>query len=207
MGPSAQKPAMRVRQGGGFNQGFGNFTDEHLDENAMQQAMQQKALQQQGTTAGTKPQPQQHGAGAGVPPAPPREVGTIPDEAKRAGQDVWTEIKQFFRLNTWLNINPDAKDPAELAKQKQTHQRWQKLNQEQQSVAKKMYQQEVQRKKAQAEEEERKRQQAKQQEASALPMPSSPQKGPVGPTGSKKQKAINKLQQDRQNMSGPSSAN
>jgi len=205
MGPSAQKPAMRVRQGGGFNQGFGNFTDEHLDENAMQQAMQQKALQQQSTTSGTKPQPQQQGTG--LPPAPPREVGTISDEVKRAGQDIWTEVKQFFRLNTWLNINPETKDPAELAKQKQIHRRWQELDQNQRAVAKKMYQQEVQRKKAEAEEEERKKQQAKQQEASALPMPSSPQKGPVGPTGSKKQKAINKLQQDRQNMSGPSSAN
>lgn len=205
MGPSSPKPAMRVRQGGGFNQGFGDFTDEHLEENAMQGAIQQKALQQQSTNAGTKSQSQQQATG--LPPAPPREVGTIPEETKRAANDIWGEIKQFFELNTWLNINPESKDPAELAKRKQTHQRWQKLNQEQQSVAKKIYQEEIQRKKALAEEEERKKQQQKQQEASALPMPSSPQKGPVGPTGSKKQKAINKLQQDRQNMSGPSSAN
>lgn len=205
MGPSAQKPAMRVRQSGGFNQGFGNFTDEHLEENSMRQAVQQKALQQQGTNTGTKSQQKQQGTG--TPPPPPREVSTIKDEGVRAVKDVLIEIRQFFSLNTWLNINPQTKDPGELAKQKQTHQRWQRLNQEQQAVAKKMYQEEVQRKKILAEQEERKNQQKRQQEADALPMPSSPKKGPVGPSGSKKQKAINKLQQDRQKMSGPSGAN
>jgi hypothetical protein len=204
MPPAASKSNMRVRPGGGFNQGLGNFDEEHLEDSAMQQAMQQKVLQQQNTNSGTKSPTQSQATGQ--PSAPPREVGTIASEATRAGQDVWLEVKEFFKVNTWLKINPETKDPQELAKQKQIHQRWQKLNQEQQAMAKRMYQQEVERKKVQAEEEERKNQVAQQQQQSELPMPSSPQKGPIGPTGSTKQKVIHKLQQDRQQLGGPSSA-
>lgn len=205
MGPASPKPTTRVRQGGGFNQGLGSFADEHLEENAMQQAMQQKMLQQQSAQTGTKSQSQQ--GGVGQPPPPPREVGSIPEEALRFGRDVWTGVRQFFSLNTWLNINPNTKNPEELAKQKQIHQRWQRLTEDQQAVAKQNYQRETQRKKAQAEEEEQKKQQAQAREQAELPMPSSPQKGPIGPAGSKKQKAIQKLQQDRQQMSGPSGSN
>ena len=216
---------MRARPGGGFNQGMGNFGEAHMEEQAMQQAMQQKTASQQSTSAqsslgagmgGNKAQTQQQQAQAmqqmaggqqpGQAPAP-REVGTIPEEASRVGTDIFAELKKFFSINTWLGVKPETDDPQEIAKRKQVHQRWQKLNAEQQEVAKKKYQEDLQRKKAEEEEKERKKQMEEQQKAQQIQMPSSPKKGAVGPGGSKKQKATQKLQNDRKQLSGPSSAN
>lgn len=217
MSPSPAKPAMRARPGGGFNQGLGNFNEEHMEQQAMQQAVQQKSAQQQGAqtgvSAGAQPQNAQQAIqqmakqGAGAQPAPPREFTGLKDEIKYAKDDVSSEIKAFFKLNTWLGIKPAEKDQQELAKQKQVHQRFQRLDQEQQQVAKQMYQEELQRKKAEEEEKERKQQMQEQQKHQDLPMPTSTKKGPVGPGGSKKQKAVQKLQSSRQQLSGPSSAN
>lgn len=224
MVPGGPKPAMRSRSGGGFNQGLGNFNEAHMEENAMQQAMQQKTAGQQGTSAqsslgagagGNKAQQQQQqqmmqqmmgGQQPGQQQAP-REVGSIQEEAARAGKDILAELKQFFSINTWLGIKPETDDPQEIAKRKQVHQRWQKLDQEQQAVAKKKYQEEMQRKKAEEEEKQRKKQMEEQQKAQQIQIPTSTKKGPVGPGGSKKQKAVQKLQNDRQQMRGPSSAN
>lgn len=123
------------------------------------------------------------------------------------GQDVATGVKDFFSINTWLQINPEAKDPEELAKRRQVHARFKELDEEQQAVARQMYEAELQKKKA-AEEEEAQRKQAQEaQKEQELPMPSSPQKGPVGPAGSGKKRAIQKLQQDRQGIRSLSGSN
>lgn len=217
----APKPSFRPRPGGGFNQGIGHF-NEHLDEDAMQQSVKQKALTQQtndpataqAAAQGQSAHAQQPGQGqfpgqqpGGAPPRPPREVSSIADELiTRPAHDIIQELTSFFSLNTWLGIKPpNPDDPQEVARKKQMHQRWQKLNDEQQEVAKRRYQEEMQKKKTLEEEEQRKKQMEEQQKAQTLEMPSSPQKGPVGPAGSKKQKAVQKLQQDRKTLGGPSS--
>jgi hypothetical protein len=198
----APRPAARPRPGGGFNQGMGQF-GEHLDENAAQQAMGQKALSQQtASTAQQKP--------ATPPPAqqaPPRELGTITDEAKRVGGDIWGEIKQFFSLNTWLGLNPDTMTAEDKQKASQVHQNWNKLTQEEQQVSKQRYQQEMQRKKQEEEEKQQREEQRRQQaESQPIQAPSGPQKGPKGP-GGKKQKAVQKLQHDRKTLSSAKGSN
>jgi hypothetical protein len=219
------------RMGGGFNAGMGGMGGfgEHLDENAMQQALGQKQLAQQSTSQQSAIQAGQGGGkahtdfsqqqaealhqaqpnGAAVPASnTSREVGTLTEELlTRPVQDIAEGLMSFFDINALLGVNPQVDSPEEQAKKKQLHQRWQQLNQEQQQVAQQKYQQEMQKK--QAEEEEKQR--IKQQEAAAasqtIQAPSSPQKGPQGPGGSKKQKAVTKLQNDRKQLGGPSSVN
>lgn len=203
---------MRHRPGGGFNTGMGQF-GEHLDEAAAQQASTQKQLAQQqvnpqGATAAAANAKQ-----AAQPPAQqaPREVGSLGDElVKRPLHDIWQQIKQFFSLNTWLGINPETEDPEKKQKMTALHRRYQQLDQEQQAYARQLYQQREQEKKLQLEEEERKKQLAEQQkQESAIQMPSSPQKGPVGPASgkSKKSNAIAQLTQNRQRLGQAQGAN
>jgi hypothetical protein len=198
----APKPSFRPRPGGGFNPGMGQF-GEHMDDDAAQQAVGQKALGQQSvSTAQQKP--------ATPPPVqqtPPREVGSIADEAKRAASDVWSEIKQFFSLHTWLGINPDTLTQEEKQQASQFHQNWNKLTQAEQEVAQKKYQESMQKKKQEEEEQLRQEEEKRRSEAQPIQAPSGPKKGPVGPGGSKKQKATQQLQQDRKTLGGPKGSN
>lgn len=215
IGPGGPKPGgagLRPRMGGGFNQAMGQF-GEHLDENAFTQASSQKALGQQAAQvtpqqmAAAQAQAAQQQAPGGAP-VEPREVGTIKDEAKRAVTDIWEQVKNFFSLNTWLGIKPNKLTPEEQAKAKTVHQRYKQLDQEQQQVARQRYEKEMKRRQMIEEEKQRKAQQeAQAKQNSDIAVPSSPKKGPVGPGGSKKQKAVQKLQNDRKQMSGPSGAN
>ncbi len=221
--PKAGGPGARVRAGGGFNQFADELGGEHLQSSAMQQAMQQKAAAQKtadpraGQTSQAKMQQQalaqqlqQQQERAGGQPQAPREVGTIPEEFKRMGQDAFQELKSFFSLNTWLGVKPETDDPEEVAKRKKLHERWQNLTEEQQAVAKRQYQEELERKRAEEEEAQQKKQLEEQKKERGLPMPASPQKGPIGPGTagkSKKQDAVQRLQQSRQQLSGPSSLN
>lgn len=210
--------------------GMGGGFGEHLDENAMQQAMGQKQLAQQATNqqsalqagqGGGKAQTdfsqlqseagldglQQTQAGNPSQQPKPRPVGTLAEElVARPVQDVIAGIKSLFDINALLGINPQTDSPEDQARKQKMHQRWQQLDQEQQQVAQQKYQQEMQKK--QAEEEEKQR---RQQEAAAanqtIQAPSSPKKGPEGPGGSKKQKAVTKLENDRKQLGGPSSVN
>ncbi len=197
--------------GGGFNQGMGQF-GEHLDESAAQQASSQKALGQQGSQvsqqqiAAAQAQAAQQQA-PGAAPVEPREIGTIKDEVKRAGQDVWAEIKNFFSLNAWLGLKPNKLTPEDQAKAKTIHQRYKQLDQQEQQEARRRYEKEMKRRQAIEEEKQYKAQQEAQAKHSDVSVPSGPKKGPVGPGGNKKQKAVQKLQTDRKQLSGPSSAN
>jgi len=195
--------SVRMRTGGGFNQGMGQF-GEHFDESVTNQAMQQKALgQQQAAPSGaaaaaaasqTKPQsPQQR---------PPREVGSFKDELLiRPARDVSQGVKEFFSLNTWLGINPDTKDPQEKQRMVATHRRYQQLTEEQQAYARKKYEADMKKKQLEEEEKQRRKQQEEEQKNQELPLPSSPKKGPIGPGMSGKQKAAARVQQDRQRLS------
>lgn len=205
------KPAARPRPSGGFNQGIGHF-NENLDENAMQAAVQQKTLGQQGTTgtpAPVSPTGTPTGALPSQPaPAEPRPIGSIKDElVTRPVQDVGRELAAFFDINALLGINVEHDDPQTQAQKKALHSRWQNLNQKQQQLAQKMFQEEMQKKKQEQEAEAQKKQQAERARADTLVVPTSTQKGPVGPGGSGKKAAAAKLQHDRQTLGGPKSAN
>lgn len=228
-GPSGGGP--RPRMSGGFNAGPGGGFNEHLDENALQQAMGQKAFSQQASSQQSSLQSGQGGSkaqtdfsklqsgdlppgmeglagGAGTKAPKPREVGSFKDELLvRPVQDVIKGLKSLFDINALLGVNPQVDSPEEQAKKRQMHQRWQKLDQEQQQVAQANYQKEVQKKQAEEEERMRKAQQEEAARANAIQAPSSPQKGPKGPGGSKKQKAVTKLQNDRKQLGGPSGSN
>ncbi|HEX7018088.1 MAG TPA: hypothetical protein VF209_04245 [Patescibacteria group bacterium] len=215
-------PTSRPRMGGGFNQGLGDF-GEHLDEQAMMQAAQQKSLAQQGTNQQQSVQQGQGGqkaqqdlTAAQAPeavgqtqaqPVKPRALGTVPEElVVRPATDILKGLASIFDINALLGINTQE-DPQTQAKKKQLHQRWQQLTQEEQQVAQRKYQAEMQKKKAEEEEKERRRQEEEKQKAESIAPPSSPKKGPVGPGGSGKQRAVAKLEQDRKKLGGPSSAN
>jgi hypothetical protein len=218
--------------GGGFNAGPGGGFNEHLDENALQQAMGQKALSQQSSSQQSALQSGQGGGKAqtdfsklqsgDMPPgmeglagnqaatqAPkPREVGSLKDELLvRPVQDVIQGLKSLFDVNALLGINPQVDSPEEQAKKRAIHQRWNKLDQEQQQVAQAEYQKRVQEKQA---EEQRRMQEEQEKEAAranTIQAPASPQKGPKGPGGSKKKRAQTKLQNDRKKLGGPSGSN
>lgn len=207
-GPS---PAARPRTGGGFNPGMGSGAfSEHLDENAMQAAMGQKQLSQQQadpSTASAAAQAAQQKGLQGLTQAPskqkPREVGTIPQElVARPAKDIVKGVLSLFDINSLLGVDPVSDSPQEIAKKRQIHQRWTKLNQEQQQVAQQRYQELMQKKQQQEQEEQIRKEQEAQAEQQAVMPTSGPKKGPAGPAGSKKQKASQQLEMQRKSMGG-----
>lgn len=204
MSAPAHGPSVAPRPTGGFSSGHDQF-GEHLDEAALQQAVSQKQLGQQQATATGSPQGVPTGSAA---PTPPREMGSIAEElVTRPLVDIAKGVATLFDFSAALGMKPpETKTPEEKQRMAATHQRYQQLNQEQQAYAKKEYQRRLQEKQQQEEMEEQRRQQ--QQAASQdIVVPTSTQKGPVGPTGSSKQRAVTKLQHDRQTLGGPASAN
>lgn len=217
------KPSARPRPGGGFNrQGMDQFS-EHMDQQAMQAAMGQKQLGQQAAdpssasaaAAASKQGQQPAGAsdGSRAKQPPPREVGSLSDElVMRPIKDIGRELAAFFDINTLLGIDPQTDTPEEQAKKRQLHQRWQRLNKEQQQVAQQLHQEELERKQQEEQEEQLKKEQEEKaaeqrRQAMAQQATSKSQKGPVGPGMSRKQKAKAKLDLDRQRLGGPSSIN
>lgn len=194
---------MRARQGGGFNQLGGGLGSEHLDENATSSMQQQHQLTQQQADPQQVQQQVQNQKAQDELKHPPREVGSLVQEGKRAVGDIFRELKQFLSLSTWLGLEFETMTPDEKAKARTVHQNFNRLTQEQQQEAKKRFQLLEQKKKQQEEERIQKEQAKKQQEAQSIQMPTSTKKGPIGPASgkSKKQNAQAKLQQDRQRMS------
>lgn len=207
----ANGPSLRPRPGGGFNTGMGQF-GEHLDENATQQAVTQKQLGQQQAVGAGSPQGVPTGTNPlspTAPPPPPREMGTIVQELiTRPTVDITKGLLSLFDFSAALGMSPpETKSPEEKVRLQATHRRYQQLNQEQQAFARQKYQEEMQKKKLLQEEEERQKQQKRQLASQQVVLPSSPQNGPIGPAGSSKQRAVTKLQTDRQMLGGPASAN
>lgn len=217
-----------MRPGGGFRQTFGSFGESHLEENASQAATSQKVLAQQQanssqpTLAGSAPKsgsPLDSSAGLdGVLPGGmdqlankstnspqqphPREMGTIPEELiTRPVQDIFKEVSYIFNPDRILGINPQTDTPEQQAKKRQTHQRWQRLDQEQQAEARRLFQEKQARKQREEQELQQKKQREAELNSQSLALPSSPKKGPVGPSGSKRQKATQQLQHNRKTLS------
>ena len=211
-------PKVAARQGGGFRPGFGHFNEEHLEQQATGTAVQQKQLAQQ-TTQSTQPttghaaaQPgnaQQHPAQQ-LKTEPPRDVSGIGDElVKRPAKDIVKGLKAIFNINDILGIKP-GDTPEEETHKKQLHQRWQKLDQEQQAVAKQLFEKKMAEEQQAEQEQEQQKQveeEEKQQGLKAITPPTSPKKGPIGLAGSKKQKATQQLEQQRQSIGRVAGAN
>jgi hypothetical protein len=192
---SGSVPNFNSQQLGGINGG-------QLSE-LLNQGGQQKPT---GSSTGSSTSPSTPGPSS-IPK--PRDVSSLTDElVKRPAGDIVESLQAFFSLNTWLGIAPPNPDSQEDVMRKQKiHQRYQQLTQEQQQIAQQKYQEQLQRKKMEEEEKERRKQAEEQQKAQEIVMPSSPQKGPVGPSGSGKQRAVQKLTQDRKTLSSPSGSN
>ena len=62
-------------------------------------------------------------------------------------------------------------------------------------------------KKVQEEEQAKKQQTQQAQRQESISPPASPQKGPIGPGGSRGQRAVSKLEQERKNLSAPPGSN
>lgn len=204
----------QMRPGGGFRQSFGDgLSDEHESSSAAAAAAAQKQSAQQSSILGQQGVAKQQAAaaGAGQTPlassevakqqTPPREVTSLSEELiKRPVKDIISTAKSFFDLNAILGINPE--DPPEKKQKKQkVAQNWQKLTQEEQAFVQKQYQEEQQKKqREQQEEQEKKDKEAQEAEEQSIAPPSSPQKGPVGLGGSKKQQTSQLLQNRRTQM-------
>lgn len=228
------KPQSAGQKGRSQVQPIGGAFGEAFDEQAMMQAMSakqssqqaaapvQQALQQgQGGTAAANDfganeammqQMQKAGATGGMPGMPgakaPRAVGSLTDELiNRPIQDVKEGLQSIFDLNDLLGVNPTTDTPEEQAKKRIIHQNFQRLTQEQQQVAQQQYQEEMERKQREEQEEEEKRRRKQQEESQTIQAPSGKKQGPDAGGGSRKQKAMTKLQNDRKQLGGPGSSN
>ncbi|MFZ1721332.1 MAG: hypothetical protein WAU07_02395 [Microgenomates group bacterium] len=135
-------------------------------------------------------------------------IGSVGDELKKFPQEIWEAASAFYSINTWLGIDPVTLTPDERQKAVAKHQRFESLKAEQKQKGQEMYQEEMEKKKKiQMEEEEKRRKDQQKAANQQAVLPSSPKKGPVGPGGSKKQKATQQLEQDRKTLSGPSGKN
>lgn len=208
----SKKSGVAARQGGGFRGGFGNFNEEHMEQQAMSSSVQQHQLQQQTsnaaqTTAGGSAI-QTGGVSQETPQRekPAREVDTIKEEGKRAVKDVISELKGFFSLQKLLDIKTDD-TPEEKQKKESILKRFNKLTDDQKKIAQEKYQAKMKKEKAEEEEKQAKKQKEAQEKQASIAPPSTPKKGAVGPGGSKKQKAASQLQQNRQTIGTVQGAN
>jgi hypothetical protein len=204
----------QVRPGGGFRQSFGSgLSDEHESELASQALASQKQATQQASVLGQQGVAKQQAiqGGAGQTPlasnevakqqTPPREVTNLGEELiKRPIKDILQTGKSFFDLNALLGINPEDSPEQKAKKQKIAH-NWQQLTSEEQAYVQRQYQEEQQKKQQELQiEQEQKEKEAKEAEEQVIAPPSSPHKGPVGLTGSKKQQTSQLLQNRRTQM-------
>ncbi|MCB9813588.1 MAG: hypothetical protein H6772_04240 [Pseudomonadales bacterium] len=192
-------------QGGGAS--LSNFGESFQDGNSLMQNVKNQSSSKGNNSSGTNQNNlgnSLHSSASSQNPVPqkpqiePREVGSLADEAKRGVEDVWTEVKQFFSINTWLGIDPENMNPQQQAEAKEIHARYTQLDQKQQAIAKQMYEERMQKKKLiEQEEQQRKQIEAQKQQEQAYSIPSGPQKGAGAQKGNKKQQMIHKIKQDR----------
>lgn len=203
----------QMRPGGGFRQSFGSgLSDEHESEMSSSASASQKQAAQQSSILGQQGVAKQQAVagGAGKTPlassevakqqTPPREVTSLGEELfKRPLKDFWQTSKSLFDLNTLLRIN-SADSPEKKAKKQEIGQNWQKLTSQEQAYVQKKYQEDQQTKQQEQQAEQEKKEKEAQEEEQTIAPPSSPQKGPVGLTGSKKQQTSQLLQNRRTQM-------
>lgn len=196
-----------TRQSGGMRSAMGSLgmDSERMEQQAMQGATQQKAVSQQASNTGTKPNPQQNQSQ--TQQAPPREMGSFTDELiKRPAKDVVKEISKFFDLNDLLGIKRDD-TPEEKARKNKTHQRYQQLTKEEQRVAQEKYQKSLQKKQQEEKIKQQKQQEEQQAQARTLPSVGKVSKrGTALMGGSQKKQAAARLEDSRKTIGKVASA-
>ncbi len=207
----------QMRPGGGFRQTFGSgFSDEHESAAALNSATAQKQIAQQSSVLGQQGVAKQQAVASGTGQTPlaspdgqqqqappnPRNIANLGEElVLRPAKDIVNAFKSFFDLNALLGINTED-PPEKKAKKQKIAQNWQKLTQEEQAYVQQKYQEEQQKKQQEMQEEQqRKEEEARQAEEQSIAPPSSPKKGPVGPSGNKKQQTAQLMQNKRTQMS------
>lgn len=136
----------------------------------------------------------------GQPSTPPREVGTITEEAQRMVTDVAEGIgnipqEMIQGVLDMLGLARPPKNPEEQAKLQQFFQNYQRLDAEQQQAFQMRMQQEAQRKEMIRQEEEAKAAQREQAEAQGMSVPGGKVPG---------QGALDAMNQQRKGMGGAS---
>lgn len=134
------------------------------------------------------------------PSTPPREVGTITEEAQRMVMDAAEGIgnipqEMMQSVLDMLGLARPPKDPEEQAKLQQFFQNFQRLDAEQQQAFQMRMQQEAQRKEMLHQEEEMKAAQEKQAQEQGLSVPGGKVSG---------QGALDAMNQQRKGMGGAS---
>ena len=186
------------------NNGLGSQGSESISEMAQKMGGSSAGSSQVQPSA-QQLQAMQQNMGVGQSDQKPSEVGSIGEElVTRPLEDIAQGIRSIFSIDNLLGQESSKPDPEAQAKKKQLHQRFNQLTQEEQGVARQRYQQEMERKQRMAEEDQIRRQQEAQSKQ-AIQMPSSPQKGNGGQ--SKKQSAMQQLQDDRTKIGKVQGAN
>lgn len=130
------------------------------------------------------------------------------DVIKGTPNAVVDQLGPFLTANQWLGIDQSKLNQDQKKRLTQTHQGFQRLDNEIQQEGKKRFQAEMQARQKKKEEEQRAHYEKQKNAArSEAVLPSSPKKGPVGPSGSKKQKATQQLISDRKTLGGGSGKN
>lgn len=204
-------PAARPRTGGGMNSNLGNFSGEHFDEGLMQDAAKQKALASAAADPGQMPTSGISGQNksslsTNSQQAKPRPIDTK-KELKWMAEDVVKGIGSFFDINGALGIDPIKDSPEDKVKKQQMHKRYQEMNQEDRAYVDKLYQEKMKAKQLEEQNKEEERIKKEKEEDNQIIMPSSPKKGPVGPGGSGKKRAVAQLEQDRKGIGKVAGAN
>jgi hypothetical protein len=204
----------QLTSSGGFRQTFaGSITEEHLDKAAVADSGQSEQLAQRSSVLGQERALQEAAVAQGANKTAlaqtpekvatqPRVVASLSQELfKRPVEDLKNTFKAWLNINTLLNILP--KTPEEQAKQKKVAARWQKLTQEEQAEAQRIYQEKLAKKRQEEEVKEKQKQEIEEQKAQELPVPKGRQTGFRGFAGmGAKQKAKTILQRQRTTLGG-----
>ncbi|KUK84298.1 MAG: hypothetical protein XD98_0012 [Microgenomates bacterium 39_6] len=204
----------QLTSSGGFRQTFGgSITEEHLDKAAAADSGHNEQLAQQSSVLGQQRALQEaaatQGANKTVLAQTPEKIATQPraiaglsqELLKRPAKDLKDSFQAMFNINTLLNIQ--LKTPEEQAKQKKVAARWQKLTEEEQAEAQRIYEANLAKKRQEEEAKEKEKQELAAQQAQELPIPKGRQTGFRGFAGmGSKQKAQTLIQRQRSTLSG-----
>lgn len=182
-----QQPAVHTRPTGGFNQGFGDFSDEHLLER------EQEARGEHDAAVAEDAKPE-----LPKPPGPVQHGTSDPiSELKQIGPDILAGLKEFTNFKKLLGLEDAPLTPEQEARAKTIHANFQRLEEEEQRVYTRRLQ-EWQQRQRQEEELEAQRKQANE-DARHSYMPST-SKAPSGAQDPHAQSSTNQIR-------GPQSAN
>lgn len=162
--------AIHARQTGGFNQTFGNFSDEHLFE----QENLNKLDHAVATAQDAKPELPQSPESPGAHPLA-TQVDTLKELPHQLGQNFIDLLNPL----TWFGVTADALSPEQKVRMAEIHRRFQTISAQDQQVALQKLQERESRKKRQ-EEEELQRKEAQQQSQQQFSVPSGKHTGAPG---------------------------